>query len=130
MPASDSYEIFGYDNVNFTSGDLFAVDDVGGSIAPTLNTFGVGTTTVEQSTSRAAAPPSPAEIWTNDLVEAYPVDGQSSTTPTRLLYSINQLLSEFARSGVVVSVKQRDGSEAFQLTLDSATAPTQSTQSS
>lgn len=69
-------------------------------------------------------------IWTESLTEDYPVDGQSATTPTQMLYSINQMLSEFARTGVAVSVKKRDGTEAFQLTLDSATAPTSSTQSS
>ena len=69
-------------------------------------------------------------IWENSLTEAYPVDGQSAQTPTAMLYAINQMLSEFARTGTIVSIKKRDGTEAFQLTLDSATAPTSSTQSS
>ena len=70
-----------------------------------------------------------ASIGTSALVEDYPVDGQSAATVAQMLYSINQLLSEFARTGTVVSIKKRDGTEAFQLTLDSATAPTTSTQS-
>jgi len=68
-------------------------------------------------------------VWTDDLTESYPVDGQSAATPAQMLYSINQMLSEFARTGTTVSIKKRDGTEAFQLTLDSATAPTSSTQS-
>lgn len=71
-----------------------------------------------------------ASIGTSELVEDYPVDGQSSATVAQLLYSINQMLSEFARTGTTVSIKKRDGTEAFQLTLDNATAPTSSTQSS
>ena len=69
-------------------------------------------------------------MWTESLTEDYPVDGQSAATPAQILYSINQMLSEFARSGTTVSIKKRDGTEAFQLTLDSATNPTSSTQSS
>lgn len=68
-------------------------------------------------------------FWTDDLVEDYPADGQSSLTATQLLYSINQLLSEFERLGLNVSVKKRNGTEAYRLLLDSATAPTSSTQS-
>ena len=70
-----------------------------------------------------------ASIGASIMTEDYPVDGQSSATVAQMLYSINQMLSEFARSGTTVSIKKRDGTEAFQLTLDSATAPTTSTQS-
>lgn len=64
------------------------------------------------------------------MTENYPVDGQSAMTPEQALYSINQMLSEFVRTGAIVSVKKRDGAtEALELTLNSATAPTQSTQS-
>lgn len=63
------------------------------------------------------------------MTESYPVDGQSAVTPAQMLYSINQMLSEFARTGTTVSIKKRDGTEAFQLALDSATAPTSSEQS-
>lgn len=69
-------------------------------------------------------------LWTDALTEAYPADGVSGVTPAQLIYSINQLLSEFARTGTSVSIKKRDGSEAYQLTLDSGITPTSSTQSS
>jgi len=67
--------------------------------------------------------------WTHALTESYPTDGASSTTPAQLMYAINQMLSEFSRSGTTISIKKRDGTEAFQLELDSATAPTISHQS-
>ena len=71
------------------------------------------------------------DIWAQALTEGYPADGVSSVTPTQLLYSVNQMLSEFARTGVLVSVKERDGvTEAFEITLDSGTVPTTATQSS
>lgn len=70
------------------------------------------------------------EVWIHNMIEDYPVDGQSSLTPTQTLYAINQALQEFARTGTTVSIKKRDGTEAYQLTLDSATEPTSSTQSS
>ena len=66
----------------------------------------------------------------HNLIEDYPVDGQASATQTQLLYSINQLLSEFVRTNTTVSVKKRDGTEAFQLALDQVPNPTSSTQSS
>lgn len=69
-------------------------------------------------------------LWTDGLTEAYPADGVSSVSPAQLIYSINQLLSEFARTGTSVSIKKRDGSEAYQLALDSGLTPTSSTQSS
>ena len=70
-------------------------------------------------------------VLAGDMTEDYPVDGQSIMTLTQAQYATVQLLTEFARTGAVVSVKKRDGStEAIELTLDSATAPTTSTQSS
>ena len=64
------------------------------------------------------------------MTESYPVDGQSAMTPEQALYAIVQMLSEFERTGTAVSIKKRDAvTEAFPLTLDSATAPTSSTQS-
>jgi hypothetical protein len=71
-----------------------------------------------------------ANLLKTNMVEDYPVDGQSAATPTQMLYSINQMLSEFARTGTTVSIKKRGGTEAFELTLDDDAAPTQSTQSS
>ena len=64
------------------------------------------------------------------MTESYPVDGQSAMTPEEALYFIVQAISEFKRTGTLISGKKRDGvTEAFELTLDSATAPTSSTQS-
>lgn len=64
------------------------------------------------------------------MTENYPVDGQSEMTPEQALYAMVQMLSEFQRTGTAVSIKKRDAvTEAFPLTLDSATAPTSSTQS-
>lgn len=73
--------------------------------------------------------PSESTMWAHALTEDYPVDGQSSATPTQFLYAVNQMLSEFERTGILVSIKKRDGTQAFELTLDSATAPTSTTQS-
>lgn len=68
-------------------------------------------------------------VWLQDMTEDYPVDGQSSMTPAQAHYATVQLLTEFVRSGALISVKKRDGvTQAIELTLDSATAPTQSTQ--
>lgn len=107
--------------VNFT-GNLVAEDSSLPVVVPTLGGFTALLLGLQPVTQNV-------EIMTSGLTEDYPVDGQSSLTPAQLLYSINQLLSEFARSGTIVSVKRRDGTEAYQLTLDSATAPTSSTQS-
>ncbi len=128
---ADAYNIFSYTSAKLTSGDLFAVDSVGSPIDSVLNTFGVGPAFVEQDTSPSATPPSVSDMWTTLQTEAYPADGVSSVTPIQLLYSINQMLSEFQRTGTLVSVKERDGAtEAFEITLDSGTAPTTATQSS
>ena len=76
-----------------------------------------------------AAPDTSVEtLWTDALVEAYPADGVSGVTPTQLIYAINQMLSEFARAGVNVSIKKRNGTEAFRLLLNSGTTPTASEQ--
>ena len=72
----------------------------------------------------------PDQAWVSSMTEAYPVDAQSSQSPTAMLYAINQMLSEFIRTDTTISVKKRDGTEAFQIELDSATAPTSATQSS
>jgi hypothetical protein len=69
-------------------------------------------------------------VLTDAMTEAYPVDGQSAMTLTQAQYAMVQLLTEFARTGATISVKKRDGTtEAMELTLDSGTAPTSSTQS-
>lgn len=64
---SDSYEIFAYTDAKITSGDLFAVDSVGAPISAILNTFGIGSTVIEQSTSPAAAPIQPTTILEGTL---------------------------------------------------------------
>ena len=72
-----------------------------------------------------------AAVMTTAMTEDYPADGVSAMTPAQALYANVQLLTEFVRAGAIVSVKERDGvTEAIELTLDSATAPTTSTQSS
>ena len=69
-------------------------------------------------------------VLTDNMTEAYPVDGQSAMTLSQAQYALVQLLTEFVRSGATVSVKRRAGGiEAMELTLDSGTAPTSSTQS-
>lgn len=62
---SDAYEIFNYENARLTAGDVFAVDSVGSPITAVLNTFGVGSTVLEQDTSPSAAPPSVEDIWSS-----------------------------------------------------------------
>lgn len=69
-------------------------------------------------------------IMTAVMTEAYPADGVSAITPAQAMYAVLQLLSEFARTGTTVSVKKRDGTEAFTLLLDSATEPTTVNQAS
>lgn len=65
--SADSYEIFDYVSCSITAGDLFAVDDAGAPLAPILNTFGVGTLTIEQDTSPAAAPVQPTTVLDGSL---------------------------------------------------------------
>lgn len=69
-------------------------------------------------------------VMADNMTEDYPVDGQSGMSISQSLYAITQMLSEFQRTGTSVSIKKRDGTEAFELTLDSATTPTSTTQSS
>lgn len=97
-----------------TAGNIFITGNC------TITDNSVGMTVSRSGMSLTAGAP---------MTENYPVDGQSEMTPEQALYAIMQMLSEFTRTGTVVSIKKRDGTEAFPLTLDSATAPTSSTQS-
>ena len=120
---------------NMTTGSILHMQGTGGKI--TLDSTNTGGTAriygaielVDNSTIDVLDDDTTQSLTnTFNMTEDYPVDGQSSATPAQMLYSINQMLSEFARTGVLVSVKKRDGTQAFELTLDSATAPTSSTQ--
>ena len=72
-----------------------------------------------------------AAVMTTLMTEDYPVDGQSAMTPAQALCANVQLMTEFIRSGAVVSAMKRDGvTVAFQITLDDASQPTTATQSS
>lgn len=65
--SADVYSIFSYTEVKLISGDVFAVDSVGDPISPLLNTFGIGSAIVEQSTSPSAAPIQPTTILEGTL---------------------------------------------------------------
>lgn len=60
--SADAYQIFEFTDVSLTGGDVFAVDEFDAPINPILNTFGIGTSTIEQSTSPAAAPVQPNTV--------------------------------------------------------------------
>lgn len=63
-------------------------------------------------------------IMTTQMTEAYAADGVAPT-PAQALFFIQQILSEFAISGVTFTGKKIDGTTtAFTLTLDDAASPT------
>jgi hypothetical protein len=79
-------------------------------------------------------PPTKAETdtaaltaWTTALTEAYPTYDATSITPAQALYAILQSVSDFAISGLNISVKNLAGTEAMKFTMDSATVPTSRT---
>ena len=72
----------------------------------------------------------PAGTLKSLMPESYPPDGQPMTAE-QALYGMVQGLTEFVRSGAVVTVRKRDAvTAAYTLTWDSPTTPTTSTQSS
>lgn len=65
-------------------------------------------------------------VLTTALTEAYAANGAAPTL-AQAIFAIHQRLMAFAMSGTAISVKKLDGStEAFEITLDSATIPTSS----
>jgi hypothetical protein len=79
-------------------------------------------------------PPTKAETdtaaltaWTTALTEAYPAYDATSITPAQALYATLQSVSDFAISGLNISVKNLAGTEAMKFTMDSATVPTSRT---
>jgi hypothetical protein len=62
--------------------------------------------------------------WTTALTEAYPAYDATSMTPAQALYAILQSVSDFAITGLNISVKNLAGTEAMKFTMDSATVPT------
>jgi len=66
-------------------------------------------------------------VMTTAMTESYNADGVAPT-PAQALFGCLQRLTEFAITGATISVKKLDGTtEAFTLTMDSATVPTSST---
>ena len=65
--------------------------------------------------------------WTTAITEAYPAYDATSITPAQALYAILQSVSDFAISGLNISVKNLAGTEAMKFTMDSATVPTSRT---
>jgi len=70
-----------------------------------------------------------AVLLTTAMTESYSADG-AAPTPAQAILMILQRLTEFSKSGTVITVKKLDGTTAaFTLTLDDATNPTSSTRS-
>jgi Bacterial Ig-like domain (group 2) len=68
-------------------------------------------------------------VLTTQMAESYNADGVAPTL-TQALLVIMQRLNDFGIVGTAVKVRKLDGvTQAYQLTLDSATAPTDSTRS-
>ena len=68
----------------------------------------------------------PTGIATHTLTESYANSG-SEMTLAQALYMIQQSITEFAISGVTISVKKLDGTEAASYTLNSSTRPSSRT---
>jgi len=68
----------------------------------------------------------PTGIATHTLTESYATSG-SEMTLAQALYMIQQSITEFAISGVTISVKKLDGTEAASYTLNSSTRPSSRT---
>jgi hypothetical protein len=67
------------------------------------------------------------KVLTTQMTEAYAADGVAPT-PAQSLMLIQQVLTDFAIAGTVITVKELDGTTtAATLTLDSSTVPTSST---
>lgn len=64
-----------------------------------------------------------SKIWTTALTEAYAAN-DVAPTGAQALFLIMQMLTEFAISGVTLTVKKLDGTSAATFTLDSSTVPT------
>jgi hypothetical protein len=126
----------GLDIVNVAAGDIDIVlhggevDATSTATGGTIRVRGDGAVTDNSAGATVTVEAMPGTVLSDAMTEEYPGDGVSAVSPAAMLYSINQMLSEFARTGTTVSVKKRDGTEAFQLTLDSATQPTTAEQSS
>lgn len=70
------------------------------------------------------------DVLTTQMTESYNVDGTAPTL-AQALFVLMQRLTDFGISGTALTVRKIDGiTTAYQLTLDSATAPTSSTRSS
>ena len=68
----------------------------------------------------------PTGVATHTLTESYAAAG-SEMTLAQALYMIQQSITEFAISGVTISVKKLDGTEAASYTLNSSTRPSSRT---
>ena len=68
----------------------------------------------------------PTGVALHTLTESYAAAG-SEMTLAQALYMIQQSITEFAISGVNISVKKLDGTEAASYTLNSSTRPSSRT---
>lgn len=64
-----------------------------------------------------------SDLLTTALADAYAANGDAPTLQQAIM-AIHQVLMEFGISGTSNTVKKLDGTTAFVVTLDSATAPT------
>lgn len=65
----------------------------------------------------------PSGVSSYIMPESYAANGAQMSL-SQAMYMIHQMLSDFAISGVTISVKKLDGSEAASFTLNSSTRPT------
>lgn len=68
-----------------------------------------------------------AQVLATSLTENYAASGAAPTL-TQAVYMLLQRLTEFDKNGRTITVRKRDGTTAFQLTLDDALNPTSSVQ--
>ncbi len=115
----ESRPIVGYLNANgvFTFDEVFTTAPTVGSLFYILPTH---THPISQIVSA---------MLTTVMTESYNADG-SPPTLAQALYVVMQRLTDFAINGTTISVKKIDGTtQAYPLTINSATAPTSSTRS-
>lgn len=116
------------------TGDSFARIGANGASLTALGDARLANLDAPVSSRNSVTPPTAlavaAAVLTTQMVEAYNADGVAPTL-TQAIFLCMQRLTDFGISGTTINVRKLDGATtAYQLTLDSASAPTSSTRSS
>jgi hypothetical protein len=104
------------------------------AIAAGENNFDIVTLGGKSATANVAIMPitwiNTRDVFTTQMIESYNADGVAPTM-AQALFVLMQRLTDFGISGTALTVRKLDGTTpAYQLTLDSPTAPTSSTRTS